>query len=316
MGRLASAAALALLLTTGSSAQFNEGMAIGGWSMEQNRTPAWHLAQHQKLSGAIAKIQPQRAGVVDAYVVVVGLDSDPVFQKESTEVMKVLQRRFGAAGRSLLLVAGAGTGAADAPQGSPANLATALAAIAAKMNVKEDVLIFYSTSHGDKKLGLVYRDGENGFGMIAPKRMKSLLDELGIERRVMLLSACYTGVFVPELESKDSIIMTAASAYRPSFGCTPGNDWTFFGDALINNALRKPQPLSKAAEEATGLIALWEAKMSLQPSLPQVSIGEDSGKWLTLLEARMPKTETAKVGRPALETTFEKPDHSEAKTGS
>lgn len=305
MGRLASAAALALFLTTASSAQVNEGMAINGWSMEQNRTPGWHLAQHQKLSKAIEKIAPQRAGVVDAYVVVIGLDSDPVFKKESAEVLNVLERRFGAAGRSLLLAAGSGTNGADAPQGSPANLATALAAIAAKMNVKEDVLVFYSTSHGDKKLGLVYRDGENGFGMIAPKRMKSLLDELGIQRRVLLLSACYTGVFVPELESKDSIIVTAASAYRPSFGCTPGNDWTFFGDALINNALRKSQPLGKAAEEATGLIAAWESKMKLQSSDPQISIGADTGKWLTVLETRMPKVETPKVGRPALETTFE-----------
>ena len=63
-----------------------------------------------------------------------------------------------------------GTDADDAPQGSPANLAMALASIAEKMDVKEDVLVFYSTSHGDKKLGLVYRDGEDGFGMIAPKR--------------------------------------------------------------------------------------------------------------------------------------------------
>ncbi len=44
MGRLASAAALALFLTTASSAQVNEDMAINGWSMEQNRAPGWHLA--------------------------------------------------------------------------------------------------------------------------------------------------------------------------------------------------------------------------------------------------------------------------------
>jgi hypothetical protein len=306
MGKIITAAALSLFLATATSAQINEDMAINGWSMEQNRTPAWYLAQHQKLSKAIGKIAPQRAGVVDAYVVAIGLDSDPVFKKESAEVLKVLERRFGATGRSLLLAAGSGTDAADAPQGSPAHLSTALAAIAAKMNLKEDVLILYSTSHGDKKLGLVYRDGENGFGMIAPKRMKSLMDDLGIERRILLLSACYSGVFLPYLESKDSVIVTAASSNRPSFGCTPGNDWTFFGDALVNNALRKPQAMAKATEEATGLISTWEAKMGLEPSQPQVSIGDDTAKWLTILEARMPKTETPKIGRPAIETTFEK----------
>jgi hypothetical protein len=45
--------------------------------------------------------------------------------------------------------------------------------------------------------------------------------------------------------------------------------------------------------------------MGLESSMPQVSIGEDSAKWLSALELRMPKTETPKVGRPALETTFQ-----------
>jgi hypothetical protein len=302
---LVSAAALSLFLATAGSAQVNETMAKNGWSMEQNRTPAWHLAQHEKLSKALAKIVPQRKGVVDAYVVVIGLDSDPVFKKETAEVLNVLQRRFGATTRSIRLAAGSGTDAADAPQGSPANLAVALASIATKMDVNEDVLVFYSTSHGDKKLGLVYRDGENGFGMIAPKRLKRLLDDLKINRRILFLSACYSGVFVSELADKDSIILTAASSSRPSFGCTPGNDWTFFGDALVNNALRKPQPLAKAADEATGLISTWEANLGLQASNPQISFGDDTEKWVAALEMQMPATHTPKVGRPAIETTFD-----------
>jgi hypothetical protein len=299
--KIMSALALSTFFAASSSAQINEGMAINGWSMEQNRSAGWQLAQHDRLTKSLAKIAPQRKGTVDAYVVVIGLDSDPVFQKESAETLNVLERRFGAVNRTLRLAAGA----ADVPQGSPANLATALAAIAAKMDVKEDVLILYTTSHGDKKLGIVYRDGNDGLGMIAPKRMKTMLDELGIKRRILLISACYSGVFVSELADSDSVIITAASSSRPSFGCTPGNDWTFFGDALINNALRKPQPLAKAAEEATGLIDQWESKMKLDASNPQVSIGDETGKWLTALEAQMPKGETAKVGRPALDTTFE-----------
>lgn len=302
---LVSGATLSLFLATASSAQVNETMAKNGWSMEQNRSPTWHLSQHEKLSKALSKIAPQRKGIVDAYVVVIGLDSDPVFKKETAEVLNVLQRRFGAATRSIRLAAGASTDATDGPQGSPANLAVTFAAIAAKMDVKEDVLVFYSTSHGDKKLGLVYRDGDNGFGMIAPKRLKSLLDDLKIDRRILLLSACYSGVFVSEMENKDSIILTAASSNRPSFGCTPGNDWTFFGDALVNNALRKPQPLAKAAEEATGLISIWESNLGLQASNPQVSFGDNTATWLAALEKQMPATDSPKVGRPAIETTFD-----------
>lgn len=300
-----SVAALSIFLTTASSAQVNEKMAKQGWSMEQGRMPEWHLAQHDKLSKALAKIAPQRKGIVDAYVVVIGLDSDPVFKKETAEVLNVLQRRFGASTRSIRLAAGSGTDDADAPQGSPPNLAIALASIAAKMDLDEDVLVFYSTSHGSKELGLVYRDGEEGFGVIAPKRLKLLFDELNFKRRILLLSACYSGTFVRELANDDSVIVTAASSSRPSFGCAPGNDWTFFGDALINNAMRKAQPIAKAVAEATGLIALWEAKLGLEPSNPQVSIGSDTAKWLTALEAQMPTTETPKVGRPAIETTLD-----------
>ena len=173
------------------------------------------------------------------------------------------------------------------------------------MDLDEDVLVLYSTSHGSKELGLVYRDGEEGFGMIAPKRLKLLLDELNFKRRILLLSACYSGIFVPELADDDSVILTAASSNRPSFGCTPGNDWTFFGDALVNHAMRKSQPMAKAAEEATALISMWEAKLGLEPSNPQVSIGEDTAKWLAALDTQMPTTETPKVGRPAIETTFD-----------
>ena len=70
------------------------------------------------------------------------------------------------------------------------------------------------------------------------------------------------------------MIVTAASAETPSFGCQAENDWTFFGDALVNNALRKPQPLAAAADEARAAIAGWEADNALDPSLPTLIVGD------------------------------------------
>lgn len=281
----------------------NREAAENGWSMEQGRSAAWHYAQHRRLSSALAALQPQRQGMVDAYLISIGLDSDPVFGREAGEAQKVLARRYDASGRSIFLAAGAGKQATGTPQGSPPNLATALAAVAAKMNLKEDVLILFATTHGDPKLGLVYRDGNNAVGMIAPKRLAALLDDLGIERRLIILSACFSGVFVPALNSDQSVVITAASSQRTSFGCNPGNDWTFFGDALINTALRKPQSLEKAGDEARLLILMWEAGRGLVPSEPQIFVGDKAHLWLGALEARMPKTDTPKVGRAANETS-------------
>lgn len=300
------ALALTMLATNSAAGQqtFDQRQAAqNGWSMEQNRSAAWHLAQHKRLSSALNALQPQRPGIVDAYVVTVGLDSDPVFGREAGEAAKVLSRRYGATGRTIFLTAGADDKPAGTPQGSPPNLAVALAAVAAKMNVKEDVLILFATTHGDPESGLAYRDGDNGIGMIAPKRLASLLDGLGFERRMILLSACFAGVFIPELNSENSVIVTAASSERTSFGCAPGNDWTFFGDALVNNALRKNQPFEKATDEALGLIIWWETQRQLVPSQPQLFIGDKAKAWLAPLETKIPKVETPKVGRPAIETS-------------
>ena len=304
--RLVQAGALALSLLVTSSAfsqqqNFNTlEAAKNGWFAEQNRSATWYLSQHKKLANAITALQPQRPGVVDAYVVSIGLDSDPVFARESAEAAKILARRYGATGRTLYLAAGADDKSIGAPQGSPSNLATALAAIAGKMDAKEDVLILFATTHGDPVSGLAYRDGDYAAGMIAPQRLADLLDGVGVKRRMVLLSACYSGIFIPLLTNDQTVIVTAASSQRTSFGCAPGNDWTFFGDALMNNAFRKPQKFDAAIAEATQLISQWEGALDLKPSRPQVFVGDNARFWLDPLEDKMPKTQTAKVGRPAI----------------
>ncbi|MEK6636572.1 MAG: C13 family peptidase [Pseudomonadota bacterium] len=292
--------AQALFLSASAVAQSADDNAIAannGWSAEQKRDAAWYLDQHKKLSAVIAALAPQRPGVIDAYVVSIGLDSDPVFGREASEAAKVLARRYGAAGRSITLATGVKS---LVPQGSPANLATALAAVAAKMDVKEDVLILYATSHGTAEVGLVYRDGEEGYGLVSPKRLAKMLDGLGINRRMLLISACFSGVFVPALKNDTSIIVTAASGARTSFGCAATNDWTYFGDALINTALRKSQSFDKAVSEALILINGWESERELDSSEPQVFVGDKAAVWLGVIEKRVPTVATAKVGRPAI----------------
>lgn len=269
-----------------------------GPNLERGRSPRSELAEHRRLTAALAALAPQRRGVVDAYVLVIGLDSDPVFGREAREAAKVLSRRFDAAGRTLVLAGGDGRGGAELPRGSLHSMSLALARIAELMDGAEDVLVLYSTSHGIPA-GITYHDGDQGYGVLTPARLASLLGELGLRNRLLILSACYSGVFVPALWSETGAVITAASATRPSFGCEADNDWTFFGDAMINRALRKPQPLADASAEALRLVGQWEAAKKYQPSYPQISIGSRAETWLKPLEARMPKTATAPTGKPA-----------------
>ncbi len=272
--------------------------ADAGMAIERDRTPAEELAEHRRIDHALAGLLPQRKGVVDAYVVTIALDSDPVFGREAREAGKVLSRRYDAVGRTIVLAGSDGAAPSTLPRGRPEHLDLALARIAELMDKQEDVLVLYTTSHG-APLGIVYNDGDAGFGAISPNRLAGVLEALGITRRLVIVSACYSGSFVPALANADTAILTASSGDRSSFGCQSDNDWTFFGDALINHALRKAQPLAAASAEATGLVGKWEQQGRLKPSLPQTLIGDRATAWLAQLDRRTPATTTASVGRPA-----------------
>jgi hypothetical protein len=276
--------------------------ADAGTEIERNRSPAEELEEHRKLDRALRALLPQRHGIIDAYVVAIALDSDAVFAREARVAGDVLARRYGAAGRTVVLAGSDGSGPSALPRGTPETLAIVLARIAELMDKQEDVLVLYTTSHG-APVGLYYNDGDNGYGLISPNRLAAMLDGLGLRNRLLILSACYSGVFVPRLQGEATAILTAAAFDRTSFGCAAENDWTFFGDAMINHALRKPQPIADAYAEASSLISSWEAQLGVMPSQPQWAIGVAAARWLTPLERRIPPTATQPVGRPALETS-------------
>lgn len=255
------------------------------------RSPNAVRTDEHRLATALGALNPQRPGVVDAYVVVAALDSDAVFGREAREAARVLSRRYDAKGRTIVLTAGA-----DGTPASPATLAAALARVGTLADAREDAVILYTTSHGGAPEGLVYRDVLRGAGAISPDRLAAMLDGARTPNRLVMVSACYSGIFVPRLASDTSVVISAAAADRSSFGCDPGNDWTFFGDALVNRALRKKQPVEGAFREARASIAGWEAAGRLEASRPQISVGKGA-RWLAALDARVPKAATSPVGR-------------------
>lgn len=255
--------------------------------------------QLRRLDTGLAALSPQRPGLPDAYVITIALDSDLVFAREAREAARVLSARYNARGRTLTL-AGPDGARDDAPHGSITALLLALSHIGSVMDGSEDVLVLYTTSHG-MDLGLAYHYGDSGYGILSPAKLRAALKEAGIRRRVLILSACYSGVFVPDLASPDTAILTAAASTRTSFGCVAENDWTFFGDALINRALRQPIALDEAARMAGRSVAEWETQARFLASLPQVSIGPKVSTWLPALEADKPQIASAPVGRPAFD---------------
>ena len=270
-------------------------------ALAQSASPAGQTASDsERISQALAGLHPQRPGVVDAYVIVIALDTDLVFGREAREAGRVLASRFDAQGRTIVLGEDEGDDRAGAA-GTPNHLEKALGRAAALMDRKEDVLILYTTSHGTPRAGLNYRDVVRGSGVITPTQLSAMLTTHGFQNRLVILQACFSGQFIPALGGPRAVVATASSATRSSFGCASGNDWTFFGYALVNQAMRKPDTFVRQFRRAFVTIYGWETKLRMQTSNPEINIGSEASEWLNALDARAPKVETQSVGRPPSE---------------
>jgi hypothetical protein len=269
-------------------------------SLAQAAPGAIQIEDQRRLDRALAGLKPQRPGTVDAYVVVAALDADPVFGREAREAGRVLGRRFDAGGRTVVLANDEGSDKADAAA-TPDGLSRALTSVASVMNRGEDVLVLYTTSHGSPHAGLNFRDPARGAAVIAPAQLAAMLDRPGFKNRLIILQACFSGQFVPVLEAPRTVVATASSSMKSSFGCSAGNDWTFFGYALINQAMRQPDTFVRQFRRAFVTILGWEERSGFESSSPQISIGNDTAGWLAALDAREPRTASAPVGLPPSE---------------
>ena len=112
-----------------------------------------------------------------------------------------------------------------------------------------------------------------GTAELTPQQVAATLDGEGIKNRVVIVSACFSGIFVPPLANDNSIVITAADAKHTSFGCAPERDWTYFGDAFFHQSLHPGADFENAFDHARVLIHGWEMMDHATPSNPQGSFG-------------------------------------------
>lgn len=235
--------------------------------------PAQELAQFRLLEQSFAQLQPQRRGTVDTYVLSVAFWDEHVFQHEAEGAADVLAQRFNAAGRTIVLSNGQGPSVARTHAGArPSEFGAALARIGEVMDKDEDVLVLFMTSHGAQDGSILVQEQFRNYA-VYPAVLRESLDQIGVKNRLVIVSSCFAGAFIPALQNDTTIVFAAASYDRTSFGCVPENDWTYFGDAFVNQTLRQNRSLPDAFNMAKTLISSWEARENIRPSLPQSFIG-------------------------------------------
>jgi hypothetical protein len=228
--------------------------------------------QDSLLQAQVARLAPQRKGVIDIYAIgIAGWADQDVFIKELDGGLAAIARVLPLRDRTLRLVNHRET-AASLPLANQRNFAAAVHAVGAVMDKSEDVLVLLMTSHGDD-LGFALQLPGNVITALTPQEVASTLDTEGIKNRIVIVSACYSGIFVPPLANDDTFIMTAADDKNTSFGCAPERDWTYFGDALFKQSLLPGTDFKSAFSHARVLIEGWELMDRVHPSNPQGRFG-------------------------------------------
>ena len=244
-------------------------------------------AQHGALERALGALEAERPGIADLYVVVAALYArEDVFMKEARVILDLMRRDFDAEGRSIALINNPKT-AEEYPVASLTGLTAALTHLGGLMNVEEDVLVLYLTSHGSEKHELAVDFPPLRLASIDPPALKAALDESGIKWKVIVVSACYSGGFIDALKDSQTMVITASGANRQSFGCGNESDFTYLAKALFDEGLRRTRSFEAAFEVAREAIARRERSRGFPPSEPQIAAGPAIREKLKEVERRL-----------------------------
>jgi len=131
--------------------------------------------------------------------------------------------------------------------------------------------LVYVTSHGEPQGVLV------GDAILTPDALATMVSNAcGDRPTVAIVSACYSGVFVPALAAPNRLVLTAARPDRASFGCGQTTKYTFFDECVVQE-FPASHDFPGLASLVQGCVAAREKREKMSPpSEPQLSIGANA----------------------------------------
>ena len=247
------------------------------YAFERGKTGKAEIAQLKKaqpalLQAEIARLAPAQQGVTDVYALgIAGWADQDVFVKELDGGLQAIAGVLPIKNRTVRLINRRDT-LKEFPLADLQNFEAAVHAIGDVMDRQKDIFVLFMTSHGEKTGFALQLPGT--VGELTPQQVASTLDGAGIKNRIVIVSACYSGIFVPPLQNANTIVLTASDAQNTSFGCAPERDWTYFGDAFFRQSLHPGMDFQNAFDHARILIEGWELMDRVPPSNPQGAFGQ------------------------------------------
>lgn len=225
------------------------------------------LAQGRLLDDALSNV-PSSTPMVELYTLTLGGDGkQSVFLRESDYVSNMLSSRFGAFGQIRLV--NHRDHLVDRPMATRENLRRAAMTLAERSG-PEDLIFIYLTSHGSSEHELVLDQPRMELADLPADELAAVLAPLKNRDKIVVISSCYSGGFIPALKDERTLIMTASRADRVSFGCSEEANFTYFGDALFAQALNQTDDLEHAFKLAKATVAERELADGFEASEPQL----------------------------------------------
>ena len=254
---------------------------------QQGPTPEQVIyAQPHMLREAIARLTPRVSNQPNLYLVAFAGDGgEDVFRNEAEYAAKLFTTRFGPSAHAIVLENHPAT-LLTAPLATLSNLDSVLGTLHGVMK-GDDILVLYLTTHGDEQHDLLVDMDPLPLDQIGPEDVQDLFRAHAFPWKVVVVNACYSGGFVPDLAGPGTLVLTAARSDRSSFGCGSDSDATYFGKAWLIDGLNQTDDFIDAFRRAQAQISQWEQRDKLTPSLPQISIGAGIGAQLAAWRAHV-----------------------------
>jgi len=243
--------------------------------------------QGRLLDERLAALSPERRGVADLYFVGVAADGgQDTFYAEIASIKRLLDERFDAAGRSIVLVNNPAT-LTEHPVATVSSLRAALAYLGNTIDTEEDIVFLHLATHGSSDFRLVFDLPPLELAQLTPSALARMLGDSGIKWKVIVISACFSGGFVEPLRDDNTLVITAADAFHSSFGCDYDSDYTWFSQAFYDQALRETFSFVEAFDAAKKAVSDRERAEGHTLSNPQIALGGAMREKLAALEKRL-----------------------------
>ena len=239
--------------------------------------------QQKLLHKSWQTLQPNDPEKIDLYFLGISGDgSQAVFRREIQFIQDYFDKTFHTQGKSIALINARKT-INEIPLATITSIKRTLQKIAQLMDVENDMLFIYMSSHGSRDFEFSLKQARLALPDLPVQTLADILADLPIRWKIIVVSACYSGGFIPPLENDNTLIITAASAEQTSFGCRDDAEFTYFGEAYFKDALGQTNDFIEAFEIARTIVQEREKAEDYEQSQPQIhkpqAIQEQLQRW-------------------------------------